>query len=165
MVKKNGVNLVFFVFIIIFALNISCKKTSSSNMIGDLIKTDRAFSMMSESEGMHKAFLSYIADDGVLLRDGSFPITGKEAVVGLFNKTDDSGFLLRWEPLFERLSSDGNIGYTYGTFESVDSEGGTVSRGTYVTIWQKESDGSWKFVLDSGTQGLPEKEVSPGTGE
>ena len=54
-------------------------------MIGDLIKTDRAFSGMSESEGMHKAFLTYIADDGVLLRDGSLPVTGKEAVGRLFS--------------------------------------------------------------------------------
>ena len=30
------------------------------------------------------------------------------------------------------------------------------TRGTYVTIWQKQTDGSWKFVLDTGTQGLPE---------
>jgi ketosteroid isomerase-like protein len=147
---------VFFVFIIISQSLFSCKKAETINIIGDLIKTDRAFSSMSESQGMHKAFLTYIADDGVLLRDDSYPVTGKESVAELFNGREDKSFSLVWEPIFERLSSDGDIGYTYGTFTSTVYDSGIVTQGTYVTIWQKEDDGSWKFVLDSGTQGLPE---------
>jgi ketosteroid isomerase-like protein len=34
---------------------------------------------------------------------------------------------------------------------------GVISRGTYVTIWEKQKDGTWKFVMDTGTSGLPEK--------
>jgi ketosteroid isomerase-like protein len=157
MIKKNGINLVFFVFIIIFLPAISCKKTSTPSSAGDLLQTDRTFSKMSETNGMHNAFVAFIADDGVLLRDNAYPLKGKASLVESFAKNDDGGFTLVWEPLFERISSGGDIGYTYGTFTYKDLQSGEASNGTYVTIWQKEKDGNWKFVLDSGTQGLPDK--------
>jgi ketosteroid isomerase-like protein len=28
------------------------------------------------------------------------------------------------------------------------------SQGKYVTIWKKQADGSWKFVLDGGNEGI-----------
>ena len=156
MIKKNGVNLLFFVFIIIFLSIISCKKTGKTDSTGELMKTDREFSKMSETAGMHFAFLEYIADEGVLLRNNSFPLEGKESLKKLYSGSDDSGFSLTWEPLFEHISSAGDIGYTFGTYTNTEKASGTVSRGTYVTIWQKGKDGHWKFVLDTGTQGLPE---------
>jgi len=33
----------------------------------------------------------------------------------------------------------------------------SVEKGTYITIWQKQANGNWKFVLDTGTQGLPDE--------
>jgi ketosteroid isomerase-like protein len=30
----------------------------------------------------------------------------------------------------------------------------STSKGTYVTIWRKQKDGKWKFVLDTGNQGV-----------
>jgi ketosteroid isomerase-like protein len=39
-------------------------------------------------------------------------------------------------------------------------EGTLVTReGTYVTIWKKGQNGNWKFVLDTGNQGLGKKNV------
>ena len=41
-------------------------------------------------------------------------------------------------------------------------EGEEVTReGTYVTIWKKDADGNWKFVLDTGNQGLGVKNEEP----
>jgi ketosteroid isomerase-like protein len=161
MIKKIGINLVFFVFIIIFLSMISCKNTGEAKSDGVLLQKDKAFSKMSETEGMHNAFISFISDDGVLLRDNSYPLKGKETLAKLYANSDDKGFTLTWEPLFERLSSAGDIGYTYGTYKYKVLETGDISYGTYVTIWQKGKDGNWKFVLDSGTQGLPDNPESP----
>jgi ketosteroid isomerase-like protein len=30
----------------------------------------------------------------------------------------------------------------------------TIIYGTYISIWKKQSDGNWKFVLDSGNEGV-----------
>ena len=32
--------------------------------------------------------------------------------------------------------------------------GDSARRGTYVTIWKKQANGRWKFVLDSGNEGV-----------
>jgi ketosteroid isomerase-like protein len=112
---------------------------------------------MSEREGMFRAFLSYIADDGVILRDNSYPDKGKSSLQARFEGRSDTSFILTWEPLFELIAESGELGYTYGIHKNLDKNTGEVTSGTYVTIWHKQPDGSWKFILDSGTQGLPVK--------
>jgi ketosteroid isomerase-like protein len=67
----------------------------------------------------------------------------------------DTSFILSWKPAFEKIAASGELGYTYGYYTRTIKSTGVVSRGTYVTIWVKQKDGSWKFVLDAGTDGLP----------
>jgi ketosteroid isomerase-like protein len=55
------------------------------------------------------------------------------------------------------VSQSGDLGYTYGTYLMKD--GASEVRGTYVTVWRKRPDGRWKYVLDSGNQGLGEAAV------
>jgi ketosteroid isomerase-like protein len=154
--KKSGVNIVFFVFIAILFLIISCSKSAKSTREGQLMKADREFSALSLKQGMHKAFLEFIADSGVLLRDNSYPLIGKTTLAGLFAKSSDTSFVLTWEPAYEKIAGSGDLGYTYGFYTRKVKSTGEVNRGTYLTIWKKQSDGSWKFVLDTGTQGLSE---------
>jgi ketosteroid isomerase-like protein len=157
MKKKNGFNIMLFVFIIILIVILSCSKSSKNPATGILLQTDRDFSAMSVREGMFKAFLFYIAEDGVILRNNSFPAKGKENLSARFSGKTDTTFILNWEPQFEKISESGDLGYTYGIHTNTDKITGEITRGTYITIWQKQKDGTWKFVLDTGTQGLPEK--------
>jgi len=156
MKKKNVVNILLFGFIIILPGIFSCKKRSNDNTNGILLKVDRDFSGMSQKEGMIKAFLYYAAEDGVILRTNSFPSKGRETLKEHFSGQSDTSFILSWEPLFEKISESGDLGYTYGIHTNTDKLTGKTVRGTYVTIWQRQTDGDWKFVLDTGTQGLPE---------
>jgi ketosteroid isomerase-like protein len=155
MKKKNGVNIMLFVFIINLIFILSCSETPKKSLAGILLQSDRDFSAMSVREGMFKAFLFYIAEDGVMLRNNSYPATGKESLVRRFEGKTDTTFILSWEPLYEKISESGDLGYTYGINTNTDKLTGEITRGTYVTIWLKQTDGSWKFVLDTGTQGLP----------
>ena len=155
MIRKNRVNIMLFVFITIFIGIISCVKNNTKPVYGILLKTDQDFSDMSVKEGMFKAFLHYIAEDGVILRNNSYPEKGKEALRERFSGKSDTSFILRWEPLVEKISESGDLGYTYGLHTNTEKSSGQITRGTYITIWQKQKDGSWKFVLDTGTQGLP----------
>jgi ketosteroid isomerase-like protein len=156
MKKKNGVNIMLFVFIIIFIGILSCSKSSKKKTEGLLLQTDKDFSAMAVTKGMHKAFLNYMADDGVVLRNNSYPTKGKKMLEERFAMKSDSAFLHSREPLFEKISSDGDLGYTYGIHTSTNKITGEITKGTYVTIWQKQIDGSWKFVVDTGNQGLSE---------
>ena len=156
MKKKNGVNIMLFAFITILIGILSCSKSPKNQTAGFLLQTDRDFSAMSVKQGMHKAFLYYIADDGVILRNNSYPAKGKKTLEERFALKSDSSFVISWEPLFEKISENGDIGYTYGVHSNTNKFTGEITKGTYVTIWQKQTDGSWKFVLDTGSQGLSE---------
>lgn len=155
--KKYGFNLVFFEYIAILFLIISCNESINRPEPGQLLLADRDFSALSVKEGMNKAFLEYVADSGVILRDKSYPLKGPKAISELFAGRSDSSFVLTWEPVYERIASSGELGYTYGYFTSRIKATGEESRGTYLTIWEKQPDGRWKFVMDTGTDGLPDK--------
>ena len=117
----------------------------------ELVRVDKAFSEMSRQKGMKAAFLAYIDDRGVLLRKNSYPVIGQQAK-DLVKKMNDSSFSLTWEPSFAAVAQSGELGYTYGIYTSKLKD--TAAQGTYVTIWKKQKDGSWKFVLDTGNEGL-----------
>lgn len=123
----------------------------------DVLKqVDIDFSNFSKEKGMHDAFLCYVANDGVLLRPYSYPITGFEAIKKFLDE-GNTDFLLTWSPLYADVSISGELGYTYGLYELVfkDEQGNSNTRkGTYVSIWKKDTDGKWKFTLDTGNPGL-----------
>jgi ketosteroid isomerase-like protein len=49
-----------------------------------------------------------------------------------------------WEPLYSDVSAAGDLGYTYG---SIRTEG-LAEKSYYMRVWKKQSDGTWKVVLD-----------------
>ena len=157
MKKKNGFNIMLFVLIINLFFMISCVNNSKQTNSDVLMKEDLKFSIMSVKTGMQKAFLAYFADSGVMLRDNAYPLIGRESLVSMFANRTDTSFILSWEPVFARIAKSGELGYTYGYYTRTIKSTGVISRGSYVTIWDKQKDGTWKFVMDTGTNGLPEK--------
>jgi ketosteroid isomerase-like protein len=119
----------------------------------EIQQTDIDFSNFSKEHGLRKAFLQYIDDDGILMRDNAMPFVGANAIDYIASR-NDSSILLTWEPRGGDVAASGDLGYTYGVYEMKDSV--NVQKGTYVTIWKKQPDGKWKFVLDSGNQGTGE---------
>jgi hypothetical protein len=113
MKKKNGFNIMLFVLIINLFFAISCINNSKSISSGVLLKTDLDFSKMSETSGMHKAFLAYFADSGVMLQDNGYPLVSKDSLISLFSKRSDSTFTLSWRPVYEKVAMSGEQGYTY----------------------------------------------------
>jgi ketosteroid isomerase-like protein len=112
-----------------------------------LIDADRAFNAMAQKEGTGKAFIAYAAEDPVLIRQGNMPIIGRAGFVEAFSQM--AGSPLSWEPLRAEIAASQDLGYTFGRYTLRDGE--TVkAHGVYVTVWKKQPDGSWKFVLDGG---------------
>lgn len=122
--------------------------------VAELQIIDSEFSDYAKEHGMRKAFLEYIDDDGVMMKDNSLPLKGAKAI-DLIASMNDSTVQLTWEPQGGDIAASGDLGYTYGIYELKDTSN-NVQRGSYVTIWKKQLDGKWKFVLDSGNQGLGE---------
>jgi ketosteroid isomerase-like protein len=128
-------------------------------MANELLEIDREFARLSVEKGANESFLAYIDEGCVLLRPNRTPVIGRQKIQEMFSSPDTS-FTLNWEPLYADIAKSGDLGYTYGiyTVEMDSPEGNLVTKeGTYVTIWKKSPDGKWKFVLDTGNQGLGKK--------
>lgn len=144
-----------YIIILLLVLG-SCRSQNSEKesdpglAIQELQRADQEFADFSRKYGMRKAFLEFIDDEGVMMRDNSMPLRGAPAIQYI-SSMNDSSVQLTWEPLGGDIAASGDLGYTYGIYEMKDSA--YVQKGTYVTVWKKK-EGKWKFVLDSGNQGL-----------
>jgi len=97
-------------------------------------------------------FVSWFADDGVLLGNGKAPLMGKVAIAQS-TTWSPKDYQLTWTPTDAVMGPSGEIGYTWSHYEgrSKDANGNpVVTSGRFITIWRKEPDGSWKVALDAG---------------
>jgi ketosteroid isomerase-like protein len=89
----------------------------------------------------------------VEIPNGGPIISGKVNIAPGMYFLDIPDTRLTWTPVGGDISSSGDLGYTYGTFEfhSKSKEGEPhVDYGKYTSIWKLQKDGSWKVVLDMG---------------
>jgi ketosteroid isomerase-like protein len=120
----------------------------------DLLKNDIAFSDLSKEKGRGAAFLVYAADNATLLKSFSHPLTGKEKIKSLFDAYPDSLYACTWVPISSDVARSGEIGFTYGTYQLDIKKTGEHEAGTYCTVWHKDTANNWKFILDTGNEGL-----------
>jgi ketosteroid isomerase-like protein len=122
-------------------------------MLSSLVESERAFSRAAAELGIRDAFLANLAEDGILFRPRAVNaqewLSAQPATPGL----------LSWEPAYADIAEAGDMGYTTGPWEyRADPEGDPLAHGQYFTIWQKQPDGTWKAVIDHGTEYAPRSE-------
>jgi ketosteroid isomerase-like protein len=116
-----------------------------------ILAADRAFAALAQEKGAGKAFEAYAADDAISFGNTWAPIIGPAAIAALVGNSGK----LEWEPVGAKMAASGDLGYTWGRWKSTPAvtkpgEKPKVEHGKYVTIWQKQADGRWKFTLDTG---------------
>lgn len=136
--------------ILLIVTMFACQPNMKST-VNELFEVDKKFSAMSEKSGYDKAFIEFAHPDAVLLRENSLPVKGKPAIAKLFEGANTDGVSFSWSPLDGDIAQSGVLGYTYGTFQIKKDT--VIESGTYVSIWKKDENGTWKYVLDSGNQG------------
>ena len=134
--------------LVLASLLLSCSTSEPTKE--ELIAVDLAFSKLSAERGMAEAFLTYASPDVVKLNPRQHPSIGIEQLRASFQQAGPEDFVLTWEPLQADVSRD--IGYTFGNYflkTTVNAQDTTIF-GNYITVWKRQEDGSWKFVLDGG---------------
>ena len=125
----------------------------------ELVKAETDFCARAARDGLPVAFAASIAPDGVLLAAG-YEKRG-EAVVRQEYAAARPGVTLSWKPEIVDVAASGDLGYTTGHFElRIPGENGaepTLRTGRYMTVWKRQPDGTWKFVLDGGVPDRPKK--------
>ena len=151
-----------FTLLIITSCNREARTWSGKSINTDSLKevlkqTDLAFSDLSKTKGRNVAFLKYMDEHVTFLRPNGMPLVGRDTMQKRFAGHPDTSYTLTWKPLFADVATSGDLGYTYGTWLLVTTQKDS-SEGTYCTIWKPQANGDWKFVLDTGNEGLKPKE-------
>ena len=133
----------------------------------ETLKEMEAEFMQAAAARGSQGYLSYYAEESVELPNGADFLIGKSAIAKTMGFLDDKNNSLSWKPIGADISSSGDLGYTYGTFEfrSKDASGNTtVNHGKYTSIWKRQKDGTWKVVLDMGNASPETKANRPVAG-
>lgn len=128
--------------------NIACEKSADAK--AQVAKAEKDFNDYAANYGVKEAFLAYAADSAVISRGGKI-YKGKKAIGQYFDTQTYLSVKLIWSPDVVEVSSSGDLAYTYGPylFEAMQTDSSIVnSGGIFHTVWQKQADGSWKFVFD-----------------
>ena len=117
-----------------------------------LLAADQAFADLSEATSAREAFAEFMAPDGIMMPPASDrAIEGYAQVMALFGDVDDPTRKLLWQPQYAEVAQAGDMGWTWGTWQSVVS-GVEVASGKYVNVWKRQPDGTWKVRVDVGNQ-------------
>ena len=164
----TNIKLVLLICISFFALELSAQKKAGKSVIkpaptakDKLLQTDKDFCKMSLKSGMKAAFLHYGDKDLIKMEGGNAPIFGLEALRSKMKDDKAKPSNLIWTPVKAEVAKFGDLGYTFGNWQiGIKTPAGKDSTlyGNYVTIWKKQKDGRWKYVLDAGTDGPGPKE-------
>jgi ketosteroid isomerase-like protein len=101
--------------------------------------------------GGGKAFVTWFADDAVVLNDGKPALLGRGAIA-MQAQWDPKVYQLTWTAQGAQMGPSNDMGFTWGHYEgrSKDAKGETVTTsGRYMTVWKKTKDAGWKVAMDA----------------
>jgi ketosteroid isomerase-like protein len=120
--------------------------------ISEVREADSLFSDLADRMGTAFAFSNTVAPDGLVFGSPELVI-GPKAVQEYYAAAG-GGTALTWHPVFAAVASSLDLGFTIGEYSATSRgpSGAAVQRfGKYLTVWRREPDGSWKFVVDGGS--------------
>ena len=110
--------------------------------------------MQQEMEsGLMDTTMARYADDPVSMPNFGPMLTGKQAMKDYFGEMHEMGITLK-DVTFTVVDVQVGLPYAYeiGTYKMTVSMPGmadTPDEGKYLTVWQKQADGSWKIKVET----------------
>jgi len=125
----------------------ACATTAPSNPNAEvLMQRDREFAKASAARG-YLAWQEFVTANAAKPANGGQMLIGPQEIGGNMLAAFVSGLNLTWEPTRAEISRAGRLGYTWGRYHSVVN--GKSHDGNYVTVWEKQPDGTWKVLFDT----------------
>lgn len=116
---------------------------------GKIVATELAFARLAREKGQWTAFREYATDDAVMFVPE--PVNARDWLA----KQKDPAEAVQWQPHQVWMSCDGSMAVTKGAWQRPDG-----SFGYFTTVWERQQDGEYKWVLDQGDV-LAEPLVAP----
>lgn len=127
--------------------------------LDEMVQTEQRFAARALVVGWKQAFLEYFADNAVGF-DEERVAPAKE----LFRKQPDPANDVRliWAPRYGDIARSGDLGYLTGPVRRINParNNGRPLHSIYASVWQRQSDGTFKVVMDMGVP-TPEPVVFP----
>ena len=108
-----------------------------------------------------ESFARIYAEDAVLMLENAPDMRGMAAIrEGIGGLMQDPNFDLSFGADNVVVARSGDLAYETGTYSltmSDPEERPATQKGHYVVVWQKQTDGEWKVVLDAPVSDPPEE--------
>jgi ketosteroid isomerase-like protein len=116
----------------------------------ELVNTERAFAKLAVERGVRESFITYFADDGIGFNP--HPHKVKETLSKSPAPARRSPLVLNWAPVYGDIARAGDLGWNTGptVVEDTSPEKKPTRHGMFFSVWKKQSDGTWRVVLDLG---------------
>jgi ketosteroid isomerase-like protein len=114
---------------------------------------DVDFSNDATKYGTGVAFGRYAASDAQIFSGPGEFISGPRAISASFGPPTEKNSLV-WQPVQGEIAASGDLGFTVGNavFTGYREDGAMILRySKYLTVWKKQRDGSWRYVVDGGS--------------
>jgi ketosteroid isomerase-like protein len=127
----------------------TARRGDGASLRAEVFEADRTFAAharaIAAGQGYGPAFGAY-ADPGAAFASSSGVLWGAEAIRS-GNRTEP-GEALEWDPLLGAAAASGDLAWTVG--RAVYRAAGEEAFTKYLTIWARQPDGSWRWLLDAG---------------
>src|SRR3982750_4365980 len=132
--------------ILIFVLAFSVAGSAQNPDLQKLVQSEQAFAKLASERGTKYAFLENMTDDALVFTPD------KTVAKPFWAARGESSSLLSWAPNFAAVSSSGLLGYTTGNWEfrAKGKDDTPTGFGDFITVWQRQPDGKYKWVIDIG---------------
>ncbi len=123
----------------------SAEPVDLEKAVGSLVAAEKAYAKLGAEKGFREASLTVLAGDAVIFAPDV--VNGRK-----FWKEAKEDPVISWGPAFAAIARSGELGYTTGPFEyrKVRGDEKPEAFGHFVSVWRKDSDGTWKVVVDVG---------------
>jgi hypothetical protein len=118
-----------------------------------VVATELAFARTAQEKGQWTAFDQYAADDAIMF------VPQPTSAKAWLKQRANPAVAVKWQPYEVWMSCDGSLAVTKGAWQRPESVG------YFTTVWKRQKNGTYKWVLDQGDslkQPLPEPEMIGG---
>ncbi|MCC7124774.1 MAG: hypothetical protein IT178_07985 [Acidobacteria bacterium] len=123
-----------------------------------MAEAERAFSARASERTPRDAFIEFFADEAVSFQPEPGPARPR---LRAQTAPPPGAPAFSWEPRLGDVAASGDLGYLTGPVRFPQKDGG-VRHGCYFSVWKKQSDGTFKVLLDAGVQPPGEVSFAPG---
>ena len=113
----------------------------------ELFDAERAFVRVAAEKGFRDSFYEYFADDGIAFNPHPFRV--RVALAGQPSTPAPMG--ADWAPVYGDVAAAGDLGWNTGPLVFAGRDGKPDRHGMFFSVWKRQRDGSFKVVLDIGS--------------